>query len=337
MSGAKTEEPTSARIRRAREEGDNGASLYASQAVAFVIALALLPATVVAVAIRFEGRLREAIDQAARADVSAILDVAGVARDVAILSAPILAGVAIATTTGSLLQTAGIPRGRRRADQGPSPLARLGALASRERLFAVARALAGSAFVSWIVVRELRAHAPDIVRTSGRLAFAGPAAAAIAGSVAWKVALAGLAIGAADVVVLQALWRGRLRMSRDEVRRERRDAEGDPLMKGARDREREEGIARGGLADVRLARIVVQDEGRAACALRYEEGDRAPIVVATGERDAAEGLVRRAREHGVPVRVDAAVARALTQLPAGEPIPEALYDAVAELLRDLPE
>ena len=64
----KTEEPTPKRLRKAREEGDSGASAFASQPLALVIAVVLLPATLGAVASTTGTRLREAIEAARSLD-----------------------------------------------------------------------------------------------------------------------------------------------------------------------------------------------------------------------------------------------------------------------------
>jgi flagellar biosynthesis protein len=71
---------------------------------------------------------------------------------------------------------------------------------------------------------------------------------------------------------------------------------------------------------------------RRAIALRYEPGDRAPRVTATGAGLIAERIVAAARESGVPVRSDPALAQALGALDLGEEVPEAMYVAVAEAL-----
>jgi flagellar biosynthesis protein len=70
---------------------------------------------------------------------------------------------------------------------------------------------------------------------------------------------------------------------------------------------------------------------RRAVALRYR-GEGAPEVIATGAGHLAERIVAEARAHGVPVRADAALARALASLDLGTEIPEELYRAVAEAL-----
>lgn len=69
-----------------------------------------------------------------------------------------------------------------------------------------------------------------------------------------------------------------------------------------------------------------------ATALSYHAGDRAPKVVATGAGLIADRIMEAAREAGVPVRSDPALANALAQLDLGAEVPPALYTAVAETL-----
>ena len=75
---------------------------------------------------------------------------------------------------------------------------------------------------------------------------------------------------------------------------------------------------------------------KSATALKYDEkdGDEAPVVVATGEGELARGIIAAARDYGVPVLCDVLLARALAELQVGDAIPEALYEAVAEILRE---
>jgi flagellar biosynthesis protein len=75
-----------------------------------------------------------------------------------------------------------------------------------------------------------------------------------------------------------------------------------------------------------------EPERRRATALRYEQGRRAPQVVATGAGLVADRILAAAREAGVPVRHDPALAEALAALELGADVPEALWKAVAETL-----
>lgn len=69
----------------------------------------------------------------------------------------------------------------------------------------------------------------------------------------------------------------------------------------------------------------------AAVALRYE-GKGAPRVTAKGRGSVAEEILARAKEHGIPLYQDAELAAALSRLPLGEEIPEALYRACAVVI-----
>jgi flagellar biosynthesis protein len=71
---------------------------------------------------------------------------------------------------------------------------------------------------------------------------------------------------------------------------------------------------------------------RRAAALRYESGERAPKVTASGAGLVADRIVAAAREAGVPVRSDPALAEALAALELGRDVPETLWTAVAEAL-----
>lgn len=71
---------------------------------------------------------------------------------------------------------------------------------------------------------------------------------------------------------------------------------------------------------------------RRAAALQYTHGDHAPKVTATGSGLVAEKIIAAAREAGVPVREDPALAQALSALELGTDVPEAMWTAVAETL-----
>src|SRR3569623_3724822 len=92
------------------------------------------------------------------------------------------------------------------------------------------------------------------------------------------------------------------------------------------------------LVDVRKAAFVVVIPVHIAVAVRYDrDADEAPVVVAKGERLLADQIKQAAREAGVPIYRDVGRARARNGVTEGEEIPEALYQAVAEILRALQE
>ena len=73
-------------------------------------------------------------------------------------------------------------------------------------------------------------------------------------------------------------------------------------------------------------------ERRRATALRYQKGEQAPRVTATGAGLVAERILAAAREAGIPVREDPALAEALGKLELGSDVPPELWTAVAETL-----
>jgi flagellar biosynthesis protein len=71
---------------------------------------------------------------------------------------------------------------------------------------------------------------------------------------------------------------------------------------------------------------------RRATALHYEPGARAPRVTATGSGLIADRIIATAREAGIPVREDPALAEALAKLELGQDVPQELWRAAAEAL-----
>ena len=125
-----------------------------------------------------------------------------------------------------------------------------------------------------------------------------------------------------------------LRMTRDEVRQELRESEGDPQLK-ARIRSIQRDVARRRMmSEVPKADVVVTNPEHYAVALKYSEGRmRAPHVVAKGATLIAQRIVELARSHEVPVLRAPPLARALfVHAQVGQDIPAALYNAVAEVL-----
>lgn len=125
-----------------------------------------------------------------------------------------------------------------------------------------------------------------------------------------------------------------LRMSKDEVRREHKESEGDPYLK-ARIRQQQREVARRRMmAEIPTADVVVTNPTHFAVALKYTEGRmRAPRVVAKGADLVAARIREVAAEHKVPLLEAPPLARALFRhTEIGDEIPAALYTAVAEVL-----
>ena len=152
-----------------------------------------------------------------------------------------------------------------------------------------------------------------------------------------KTALMMVILGAADYAY-QRFEHGRaLRMTREEMREEIRETEGDPLVRGKRRQRRQQFLRDGMSARLPQANVVLTNPTHLAVALYYRQTDtKAPLVVARGRGRLAERIKRVARRYAIPIREEPPLARALYQAcPLGAEIPQALYRAVAIILAEL--
>lgn len=126
----------------------------------------------------------------------------------------------------------------------------------------------------------------------------------------------------------------KLMMTKEEVRQEAKETEGDPQVK-ARVRSMQREMARRRMmAEIPTADVVVTNPTHFSVALKYSENKmRAPIVVAKGSHLMAAKIKEIAKEHNVPILEAPPLARALHKhCELGQAIPEALFTAVAEVL-----
>jgi flagellar biosynthetic protein FlhB len=140
-------------------------------------------------------------------------------------------------------------------------------------------------------------------------------------------------VAGADVPL--QLWRHAkgLRMSLEEVKREAKETEGDPHIKGKIRQRQREAARRRMMSAVPTADVVITNPTHYAVALSYQDGARAPKVVAKGMDDVAARIRALAAEHGVPLLEAPPLARALyAHAELEEEIPAALYNAVAQAL-----
>lgn len=149
-----------------------------------------------------------------------------------------------------------------------------------------------------------------------------------------KVTIAFMGIAALDFLYQRWDYEKKLRMSRQELKDELKQREGDPQIK-ARLRSLQRQIARQRMMQrVKEADVVVTNPTRLAVALKYERGRMAaPMVVAKGRGFIAEKIREIATTAGVPIVENKPLAEILFRtVEIGQLIPEALYRAVAEIL-----
>ncbi|HJV51396.1 MAG TPA: flagellar biosynthesis protein FlhB [Noviherbaspirillum sp.] len=141
-------------------------------------------------------------------------------------------------------------------------------------------------------------------------------------------------IAAIDVPYQLWHYANKLKMTREEVRQEAKESDGDPHIKAKIRQMQREMAKRRMMAEVPTADVVVTNPTHYAVALKYTDGKmRAPKVVAKGSDEVAAKIRELATEHNVPLLEAPPLARALyTHTDLGDEIPEGLYTAVAEVL-----
>ncbi len=125
-----------------------------------------------------------------------------------------------------------------------------------------------------------------------------------------------------------------LMMTREEVKEESKQSEGDGRVKGAMRRMARRLMQKQMLDDVKTADVIITNPTHFAIALKYERGkDKAPVILAKGENRFAQRIKALGAEHGVPMVENKPVARLLFAMgKVGETIPAELFQAVAEIL-----
>ena len=149
-----------------------------------------------------------------------------------------------------------------------------------------------------------------------------------------RIGLALLIVGLADAFYQKWKYMNDLKMTRQEVKQERKESEGAPEVKSRIRRIQFEAAARRMLQEVPKATVVLVNPTHVAVALRYEAKTMdAPVMVAKGADELAEKIREIARAYGVPIVSRPELARTIfATVEPGHPIPEHLYVAVAEVL-----
>ncbi len=152
--------------------------------------------------------------------------------------------------------------------------------------------------------------------------------------VALKIGAAMLVIAAIDFAYQRYEFNKSIKMSKQEVKDEYKDTEGNPQIK-ARVRQIQREMSRRRMMDaVPTADVVVTNPTHIAVALKYAPDEMdAPTVIAKGKELVAQKIKEIAREHDIPIIEDKPLARSLFKMcDIGDLVPASLYKAVAEIL-----
>jgi flagellar biosynthetic protein FlhB len=217
-----------------------------------------------------------------------------------------------------------------------NPISGISRMFSRTSLAELVKAIGKSILVGGIAAWVIWHNKDAVMALSSQSAAAAiPQMGSLVVTCSMMIIGALLLIVAIDVPF--QLWdhNKKLMMTKEEVRQESKETEGDPMVKGRIRQLQREAARRRMMAAIPTADVVVTNPTHYAVALKYNDkkGFGAPVVVAKGSHLLALRIREIAEENHVPILEAPPLARALhkhTEL--GESIPEALYTAVAEVL-----
>ena len=335
----KTEQPTERRLKKARREGRFPVSREFVSAVQFAVFVALLVSQAGAGILAMRRSMRFLLARAFQPDLS-VTDVVGLFRlflDSQMLpllaAGGLLAGMAVFSNL--LVTRMGFAGSRLAPDFARlDPLARLRQLPGQNfPLFIQALILLPVfGFAVYAIVEE---HLEAFLRLPWVGLESGIAlVASTYGELLWRAAGIFLVFGFIDLFRQQRRYRNELRMSKQEVRDESKEQEGNPQVKMRIRRIQRDLARRNMMKAIPTATAVVVNPTHFAVAIRYRmEVQQAPVVVAKGKNYLALRIREKALEHQVPIVENRPLAQALYKsVDVGQEIPAQLYRAVAEIL-----
>lgn len=206
---------------------------------------------------------------------------------------------------------------------------------SKDSLFELLKSIVKIGIIIYIVYSNLQDEANNLfilyeISLNQAVALVGQ----IILDVGLEISIVFVAVGLADLFYQKWKFADEMKMTKQEVKDEYKNTEGDPQIKGRIRQKMREASQRRMMQDVPKADVVITNPTHFAVALKYDaEVSRAPIVVAKGEDFLAQKIKEIAKENKVPLVENKPLARMLYHnVDIGSEIPPELYQAVAEVL-----
>ncbi len=337
---SRTEEPTPRRLEKAHEEGQVSRSVELTAAVVLLAGLSWsmsgAAGLLQALAAGMAGGLGRATAQDLTPDALLAL-LHSVAFEAATAIGPLFLVVALAALVVNIAQIGlGLYPKRLAPDLSRISLAKgVERMFSPRALMELLKNLVKVVLIGWLTWQFILSGVPGFAN----LGLAGPrviletAGDAFASLFLSVVSVLGMIAGA-DWFWQRRQHQQTLRMTKQEIRDEQRQSEGDPKIRQRFRKAQRQMSSNRMLSDVSTAHVVITNPTHVAVALRYDpESMGAPRVVAKGAEEAAARIREEARRHGIPMLERRALARALFRsVPVGGEVPATLYRAIAEIL-----
>lgn len=334
---AKTEQPTPKKKKEARKEGSIPRSTDLLTWTSVLVGSVLVKGTFKV----GEGRLTRLWAHAGQAmgkpDQHTAMGMFGQGLlAVLITVSPLVLGMMALGIAGNLAQVGWTPSGKKlkpklkRLNPGPA----LKKMFSPQSVWELIKSISKLVVLGWLGWRMLLGIVPALT-LSGQLPLSRVVQATIGAAMTFarNAAVAGLGIAALDYGIQRKKMRKSIMMTKQQVKDESRQSEGDPKVK-AKIRERQYRMSRMRMmAEVAKADVVIVNPTHVAVALVYEPLRGAPRVVAKGADEVALAIRREAETHKVALVQDVPLARAIyAACKIDDEIPADLYEAVARVL-----
>lgn len=337
--GDKTEEASEKKLDDARREGNVWKSKDLSGLFSIAVGLAVVKVTWDDVETRVRTLFRFAIDQLSHPtdlEVATRQLLALSLESLLMLCLPVAVGAAVAGGLLDFLQVGALFALKAvmpKLDK-LNPIEGFKNMFSKKSLVEMAKSMLKLSITGYVVFGVVRDSMAMVVATiHGDVAMTMGVMGELIFRVASRVVLLLVVFGIFDVWWQHKSYMKDQMMSKDEVKKEYKESEGDPHHKAKRKELHMEIMEGAQMEAVKSADVVVTNPDHVAVALQYErERDGAPRVVAKGLNLKAERIRALARDADVPLLRNVPLAHALLRVELNEEIPEALYDAVAEVL-----
>lgn len=334
---SKTEQPTPKRKKEAQQEGRIARTPELTAWVSMLVVTWMAPSVMHNITAFFHKLLARVEAAASRPDENTAMKLFGYGVGHGLLTiAPLVAVIMLVGVVGNVAQVGIKPKYKvlKPKFSKVNPLLGLKRLFSPHSMWEAAKNLIKLAVVGLLGYQMLAGMVPKLIdagQPSLRVVIASTAAKSIAFT--RTAAAIGLAIAGADYALQRRRILQGMKMSKEEVKQEARQAEGDPHVKGAiRSKQRAMSRLRM-MAAVAKADVVIVNPIHVAVALRYEAAKGAPRVVAKGAGEVAARIREEADKHGVPIVENIPLARTLHRVcELDDEVPVALYEAVARIL-----
>ena len=255
-----------------------------------------------------------------------------------VILAPILIGISIAGVLANVFQTQGFRFSLKPLELKFSkldPIKGFGRLFSKNSLMELLKSIFKITIIGFIAYKTVMQEYSTIpllmdTGTGSSAAYMGEISIKIMTRTLWAMIFLSLI----DYIFQRYTYSESMKMTKQEVKEERKESEGDPYIK-ARVKSIQMQLARKRMmAEVPEAEVVITNPTHYAVALKYERDSMgAPVVVAKGANHLAQKIKDIAKEHGVPVVENKPLAQTLYKLvEIGGVIPHTLFRAVAEVL-----